>query len=124
MTEDELCQITQKAEEYLAEQAVEIRFDHSAKLKLVEVASGYPWFVHVLGQSALMLTAEAKRDLVVESDVLEAIDTITRNQFAQQFSDAYLLAVRNSPEREAALRTFAEWRNIDIPLDEVYKISK
>lgn len=124
MTEDELYQIIEKAEEYLAEQGVEIGFDHSAKLKLVEAASGYPWFVHVLGQSALMMTAEAKRDLVMESDVLQAIDAITSNQFAQQFSDSYLLAVRNSPEREAALRTFAEWRDVDIPTGEVYKVLK
>jgi Cdc6-like AAA superfamily ATPase len=124
MTEDELYQITEKAEEYLAEQAVEIRFDRSAKLKLVEVASGYPWFVHVLGQSALMLTAEAKRDLVVDSDVLQAIDTINRNQFAQQFSDSYLFVVRNSHQRETALRTFAEWRDTDIPTGEIYRVLK
>jgi Cdc6-like AAA superfamily ATPase len=124
MTDNELYQITEKAEEYLAGQSVELRFDDSAKLKLVEVASGYPWFVHVLGQSALMLTAEAKRDLVAESDVLQAIDTINRNQFAQQFSDSYLFVVRNSSKRETALRTFAEWRDTDIPTGEVYQVLK
>ena len=124
MTRSELYQITRKAEEYLAAQAIELRFDHSAKRKLVEVASGYPWFVHVLGQSALMLTAEANRDLIVESDVVLAVDTITRNRFAQQFSDFYLFVVRNSYERETALRTFAEWRDTDIPLGEVYKVLK
>ena len=124
MTEDELYQIIEKAEEYLTTQDVEIRFGHSAKLKLVKVASGYPWFAHVLGQSALMLTAEAERDLVVESDVLQAIDTITYNRFAQQFSDFYLFIVRNSRERETVLRALAEWPDVDIPLGEVYKVLK
>jgi Cdc6-like AAA superfamily ATPase len=122
MADDELYQITENAEDYLAEQGVEISIDRSAKLKLVEVASGYPWFVHVLGQSALMLTAEAQRDLVLESDVLQAIDTITRNRFVQQFSDDYIVAVRNSYQREVTLRTFAEWRDTDIPTGEVYRV--
>lgn len=122
MTNDELYQIVDKTEEYLTGQGIEIRFDHSAKLRLVEVASGYPWFVHVLGQSALMLTDEANRDLVTEPDVLQAIDTLTKNQFAQRYSDTYRFVVRNSPQRETALRTFAEWRDTDIPTGEVYKI--
>ena len=122
MADEELYQIAEKADEYLAEQAAGIRIDHLAKLKLVEVASGYPWFVHVLGQSALMLTAEANRNLVLESDVLQAIETINRNQFAQQFSDSYLFVVRNSIPREITLRTFAEWREVDIPTGEVYKV--
>lgn len=122
MVDGELYQITENAEGYLAEQGVEISIDRSAKLKLVEVASGYPWFVHVLGQSALMLTADAQRDQVLESDVLRAIDTITRNRFVQQFSDDYVLAVRDSYPLEATLRTFAEWRDIDIPTGEVYKV--
>jgi Cdc6-like AAA superfamily ATPase len=124
MTNDELYQIVEKTEEYLAEHDIEIRFDHSAKLKLVEVASGYPWFIHVLGQSALMLMDDANRDLVTEPDILQAIDTLTKNQFAQQYSDTYRFVVRNSPQRETALRTFAEWRDTDIPTGEVYKVLK
>ena len=63
MDEDELYEIVEKAEAYLKEEGVNISFDHYATLKIVELAAGYPWFVHVLGQSALLLASEAEREL-------------------------------------------------------------
>ena len=124
MDEDELYEIVEKAEAYLKEEGVNISFDHYATLKIVELAAGYPWFVHVLGQSALLLASEAERELVVESDVLLAVETIYRNQFAQQFGDMYRDIVRNSYQREMVLRAFAEWRSPDVPTSDVYRILK
>ena len=124
MTEGELYEIVEKAETYLKDEGLDIGFDHFATLKIVEFAAGYPWFVHVIGQSSLLLTAEAKRKLVVELDVLQAVEAINSNQFAQQFSDMYRNIVRNSYQRETVLRTFAEWRSPDIPTSEIYRALK
>jgi hypothetical protein len=78
-------------------------------LRIVDFAAGFPWFVHVIGQSALLIAADEKRNLVAEADVVQAVQNITNNQFAQQFSDMYRNAVRNSYQREIVLRTLAEW---------------
>lgn len=121
MTEGELYEIVEKAEAFLEDQGVGISFDHFATSKIVEFAAGYPWFVHVIGQGALLLANAEKRDLVVEPDVIRAVEDITNNQFAQQFSDTYRNVVRNSYQREMVLRTFAGWRATDVPTSEVYR---
>ena len=124
MNEGELYEIVEKAEAYLNDEGIEITFDHFATLKLVKYASGFPWFVHVIGQSALLLVEDSNRKVVLEPDVVQAVDSITRNQFAQQFSDMYRNIVRNSYQREMVLRAFASWHGIDIPTSEVYKVLK
>jgi Cdc6-like AAA superfamily ATPase len=124
MNDDELYEIVEKAEAYLSDEDIALRFDHFATLKIVEYASGFPWFVHVIGQSALLLADDAGREEVVESDVIRAVDTITANRFVQQFSDMYLNIVRNSYQREIVLRTFASWRAPDIPTSEIYRVLK
>jgi len=121
MNDGELYEIIEKADAYLKDQGIDITFDHFATLKIVEFAAGYPWFVHVIGQSALMLAADEKRNLVVEPDVVRAVHELTNNQFAHQFAETYRNAVRNSYQREKVLRTFAEWRAVDIPTSEVYR---
>jgi hypothetical protein len=124
MNEGELYEIVEKAEAYLREQNVDVTFDHFATLRIVEAAAGYPWFVHVIGQSALLLAVQEGQKVVFEADVIRAIESITRNQFAQQFADIYRNIVRNSYQREMVLRAFAEWRASDIPTSEVYRILK
>ena len=124
MNEGELYEIVEKAENYLHESGIATSFDHFATLKLVELAAGFPWFVHVIGLHALLLAEEEGRDTVVESDVLTAVENITNNQFAQQFSDIYRNVVRDSYQREMVLRAFAEWRGPDIPTTEVYRLLK
>lgn len=124
MTDGELYEIVQKVESYLGEQGIDIAFDHYATLKIVEVASGYPWFVHVIGQSALLLTALEGRNLVIEPDINRVIGSITTNQLAEQFDEMYLSIVHNSIQRETVLRTFAEWRSADIPTSDAYRVLK
>jgi len=121
MNEGELYEIIEKAEAYLRDHGVGIAFDHFASLKIVALSAGYPWFVHVIGQSALVLAADEKRDLIVESDVVRAVNELTDNQFAHQFAETYRNVVRNSYQREKVLRTFAEWRDVDIPTSEIYR---
>jgi len=124
MNEGELREIIEKAENYLTDQSIGITFDHFAAKEIVEIAGGYPWFVHVIGQSALLVAAEENRSLVVEPDVIKAMDLIASNQFAQQFEEMYLNAVRHSAQRELVLRTFASWLGPDIPTSVVYRVLK
>jgi AAA ATPase domain len=124
MSDEELREIIEKVESYLREQGIGIAFDHSATRKIVEIASGYPWFVHVIGQSVLQLAADEGRNLVVEPDIQRVIRSIATNQFAEQFGETYQAIVRNSIQRETVLRAFAEWRSADVPTSDVYRVLK
>ena len=122
MTKVELGQIVTKAQSHLAEQGVSLRFTDRAILHLAAVASGFPWFVHVLGQQALV-DADLRGDEVIDAgDVSRSIELIVANRFAQQFADMYQTAVRDSMNRELTLRAFAEWSDADIPTGEVYRL--
>ena len=118
----ELGQIVVKAQNYLSAEDVGIRFSERAIIRLASVAAGFPWFVHVLGQQSLV-DADARNDAEIDSgDIIRATGSIVKNRFAQQFADMYQTAVRDSHNREVALRAFAEWPDADIPTGEVYRV--
>ena len=118
----ELGQIVTKAEAYLNEEGVKITFSQKAVSTLAKVASGFPWFVHVLGQQCLVDADEVSRALIDHNHVEDAIRGIVDNRLAQQFSDMYQAAVRDSLPREKTLRAFAYWTDADIPTGEIYRI--
>jgi Cdc6-like AAA superfamily ATPase len=122
MTERELSLILDRSMEKLAELGVEYSFNRSSSGILVRLASGFPWFVHVLGQSALLAAHKASRTIVISDDVRYAARSLVDNRFAQQFRDLYLTAVGDSWQREAALRTFALWPSQDIPTGDIYRV--
>jgi hypothetical protein len=97
-------------------------FDRSASQMLVSLASGFPWFVHLLGQEALLTAHSARGWTVTKVDVESAINSLANNRFAQQFRDQYQMAVRDSPKREMVLRAFALYRNQNIPTSELYPV--
>ncbi len=122
MKPGELGQIVVKAQNYLSAQGIGIGFSERAVLGLARIASGFPWFVHVLGQQALV-DADERGDFEIRSgDVSRAVGSIVDNRFAQQFADMYQTAVRDSPNREMTLRVFAEWHDADIPTGEIYRL--
>ncbi len=135
MNNDELRQIVTNAQAYLNRNGQDIQFAYNAASALATYAEGFPWFVHVLGQSALTKAIEAhprrrltgadERSVEVWGiDVDEAKFDIATNQFSQQFSDMYSKIVGDSSQREIVLRAFAEWPDVDIPIGEVYSILK
>lgn len=122
MPKTELKQIIMQAEVYLAERGVQLRFTDDAKSRLAAVASGFPWFVHVLGQACVLDASDRGQSIIQETDVARALISVVDNRFAQQFADQYQAAVRDSYPREIALRAFAKWTAADIPTKEIYKV--
>lgn len=120
MSTRELMEIVTNAEEALRSEGSKIEFDTGATRRLVQVSAGFPWFVHVVGQTALLAAHDRGDDLVLEEDIAAAVLSIVSNRFAQQFADMYQNAVRDSYSREVVLRSFAHWRQRDIPTGEVY----
>ena len=63
MEEYELRQIINNAQRYLYDQDQQITFGLPATSDIVEYAAGFPWLVHVLGQSSLLRAVGAGPDL-------------------------------------------------------------
>jgi hypothetical protein len=122
MTSGELADIVDRAVKKLAMAVQSYTFHPDARTRLVRLAGGFPWFVHVIGQAALLL-ADAKGESEVTDDTLIiAARELVKNRFAQNFKDAYQRAVRDSYQREIVLRVFAAWRGNEIPTSKVYPV--
>ncbi|WP_146242835.1 AAA family ATPase [Curtobacterium sp. MCBD17_019] len=123
MAAAELRGIIDRVENYLHEIGHPLVFTNEAKSKLVQISGGFPWFVHVVGQTAL-LTAFDEKDEVVSLDAVDsAVHSLVHNRFAQEYSDKYQQAVRDSVPREQLLRLFAEWQDSDIPTSDIYRMA-
>lgn len=122
MTGGELGQIVLKAVSYLKDNKINIGFTPKAVVRLTQVAGGFPWFVHVLGQQALIDADASGLSEIDEVAIGQIIGGIVENRFAQQFADMYQMAVRDSELRERTLRAFAGWTDPDIPTGEIYKL--
>ncbi len=124
MSPDDLAAIVDGAVTYLRSSGVEVRFTPRARDRLARLASGFPWFVHVLGQTALVSTVDDGRDEVLSADVSAAVDSLISSRFAQKYADQYQGAVRDSRHREIVLRLCAIWDAIDIPTAVIYPMAR
>jgi energy-coupling factor transporter ATP-binding protein EcfA2 len=124
MSQEELESIVERTEEYLTENDEPFEFSPDARKRLARVAAGFPWFVHVIGQSALLLADDAGTRDVVKKTIDEAITDLASNRFARMYYDLYQQAIRDSPPREYLLRLCALWNDEDIPTSEIYPKAK
>ncbi len=124
MIKDELMEITSKVEAYLGDNNIDISFADSAKKKLALLAGGFPWFVHVIGQDTLINAFDKNVKEITDKDVEASVSSLADNRYANQFSDLYFKAVRDSQPREIFLRLLAKWGDDNIPLSEIYKLTR
>jgi hypothetical protein len=59
MRKDELVEVVNRAIANLAELDLHYKFTSNALDRLIDAAFGFPWFVHVIGQSALVTNGKA-----------------------------------------------------------------
>jgi len=124
MKPKELESIITKTMALLGTEENRFNYDKEAIQATVAAADGFPWFVHVLAQEALRRAYDDGRTSITVSDVNAAIKGLASSRFAQQFSDTYQMAVKDSYYREIVLRFFARWRDDDIPTSEIYPLAK
>ena len=118
---EELVQIGERAAALLAGSGLSLTIGPEARVELAHLSGGYPWFVHLLGQAALVDAYENQQPQVVVDDIHLAAARLAENRFAQQFADTYHSAIGRSRERAAVLHAFAAWPEKDIPLSEIYR---
>ena len=122
MKPDELRAVVQQAVQQLAVRGLVVNFEPGAVELLVARADGFPWFVHLLAQDAL-LASFSRRDLRVrEGDIVHALLTLSQNEYSQHFASMYRAAVGNSQDRELTLRLYARWDEVDIATAEPNRI--
>jgi hypothetical protein len=124
MSLEELESIVSRTEEFLAERDEPFEFSPDARRQLAKTAGGYPWFVHVIGQAALLDADERGSRDIVQKTIGDAIAALATNRFARMYYDLYQQAVRDSYQREYVLRLCAAWGDEHIPTSEIYPKAK
>ncbi|MGW5769032.1 hypothetical protein ACWEVY_07780 [Streptomyces longwoodensis] len=122
MTNGELADVIDRAVDSLRSQGLPHRFSPDARTRLVRIAGGFPWFIHVIGQQALLRASDQGNFVVSGDNITQGIRKLTDKQFAQQFADSYQRAVRDSVAREKVLRLLAAWPDVEIPTGDAYAI--
>lgn len=124
MSKVELEGIVERTAAYLADLGYPIDFADAAKDELVRIASGFPWFVHLIGKSALLAATDSGRTTLDKSDVEGALLHLVEMELAQHFSDLFYTAVKDSAPREIVLRLLASQKTEDIRTSSVYPDAK
>lgn len=105
MTQDELKEIIEIAEREIAGY---ITFSAEAKGRLVSLAQGHPYMVHLIGKYALRLAFQENRQIILDTDVDESLRSIAERQADPVLEGRYRKVVASSPQRETVLRSLAE----------------
>ncbi len=124
MKHDELVSIVDQTEEYLSDKSYPHTFSKEAKAELARLAAGFPWFVHVIGQRALLDAHDAKAEKITDGRIEIAVKKLAFRKMAQTYFDRYQTAVRDSAPRERVLRLFAAWGAENIPTSELYPMAQ
>ena len=124
MKDADCAAIVEKAEASLHHQGVDMSFSPDVIRGLVMSAGGFPWFIHSIGQAALLSAHESGGRTVMPEHLAEALDQLGRKEYWQRFYDKYSMAVRDSRPREILLRLLAKWRGFDIPTSDIYPVAR
>lgn len=104
MSEEELSIIISKAQEYLSN---EITFDIGAVQNLVELVSGHPYLLHLIGKETLKIAFSKKKASVSQELIDEALQNIVKNNIDSFLESRYLKVIGSSRNREKLLRIIA-----------------
>ena len=124
MRDKELMKIIDLAQLIVRFLDVDLQFSHSAKEQIVALSNGVPWFVHVIGQGALINAHERGSTEVTLNDVDKVLHRLTENRFMTELNDLYLRAVGDSARREIVLRLMARWPQQNVPVSEIYQVAR
>jgi Cdc6-like AAA superfamily ATPase len=93
----------------IAETQIEnaIRFDKGARDRLVSLAQGHPYMLHLLGKHSFRSAWRQGRDLIRADDVSSTLRTIAESGADPVLEGRYKKAIQSSPHREAVLRALA-----------------
>lgn len=105
MTSQELMEIIDLAVEHIGG---EILFNAEAKQKLVRLAQGHPYMVHLIGKHALRTAWKSRAQSISGDDIDSTLALIAASGSDPVLEARYKKAVASSPQREVVLHALAE----------------
>jgi AAA+ ATPase superfamily predicted ATPase len=119
MSMEELDEIVSNAEFSINQS---IKFDASARKKMIELASGHPYLIHLLGRESLKIVHSESIENINEELINRTIKDIAKKETDPNLESRYKKAISHSYQRECILKSLAT--NIleeEISISEVYE---
>lgn len=110
MSSDELKEIISIAQNSIGDYII---FDNNATEKMVALAQGHPYMVHLIGKYAFRLAFQADRTVITASDVDATVQSIAERGADPVLEGRYKKAVASSEQREIVLKSLAETQASD-----------
>jgi Cdc6-like AAA superfamily ATPase len=104
MSDEELDEIIEIAQQQIHD---DIIFHVDARKRLVSLAQGHPYMVHLLGKHSLRSVWRQKRNMVTREDVESTLRTIAESGADPVLEGRYKKAIQSSAQREAVLKALA-----------------
>ena len=101
MQDAELTEIIETAENQVHKL---ITFGPEARKKMVSLAAGHPYLIHLVGKFAFRDAYKNKRSVVDTDDIDRVIQSIAENESDPVLEGRYRKAVASSPQREIVLK--------------------
>jgi Cdc6-like AAA superfamily ATPase len=122
MTEAELADIVRNAENAIGGAII---FDEAATKRLVSLAQGHPYMIHLVGKYALRNAFQQQREIVTAEEVDATLKGIAERGADPVLEGRYQKAVASSPQRESVLRALASKMSSDgeVWTTDAYKIA-
>jgi Cdc6-like AAA superfamily ATPase len=111
MDETELTEIVRGAETSINNY---INFDENATKKLIRLAQGHPYMVHLIGKYALRMAFKSGSQNIGVSNIDETLKSIAESGTDPILESRYKIAVASSNQREIVLKSMAEVQASDI----------
>ncbi len=104
MVKGELESIIDNAENYIDSY---ITFDKTARDRIIQLANGHPYMVHLIGKFSLRLAFQETIPIINESIINHTLANIAERKADPVLEGKYRKAVASSPQREIVLRALA-----------------
>lgn len=105
MTDDELTEVIELAEKRIESR---ITFDDTARIRVLDLAQGHPYMVHLIGKFSLRLAFEEEKNLIDNDLVNRALSEIAARAADPILEGRYKKAVGSSSQREIVLKSMAQ----------------
>lgn len=105
MEASELENIIDNAERFIDDY---IKFDQSSRDRMIQLANGHPYMIHLIGKFALRTAFQANKALITDADINQTLANIAERKADPVLEGKYRKAVASSQQREVVLKAMAE----------------
>lgn len=101
-----------------------IIFEEDAENLITSKSEGFPYFVHLLGKEAMLISFQRLSKSVTVVDINNLFIKISEGRLNTIFENLYREAIKNSPQREILLKIFSETNEDVIETNDVYNLAQ